>query len=84
MDDFYMIGKSNICTDCGGKGFHWKEGKIISRRDGSEIATIRSTGPKCEACHGTGEAGPLLWSRYFAYAVMAMVAALVIFNLARL
>ena len=72
MDELFMRATNNVCTECGGKGFHWKEGKILSRRDGSEVATLYSEGPKCEACHGTGEAGPLLWSRYFAYVAMAL------------
>jgi hypothetical protein len=32
---------------------------------------------------GHGETGPLLWSRWFAYAVMAMVGGLVVFNVIR-
>lgn len=74
---------SNICTHCDGKGFHWKEGKILSRRDGSEVATTWTHGPKCEPCHGTGEAGPLLASRYFAYGVMALVAGLFAYHALR-
>jgi RecJ-like exonuclease len=58
---------SNRCAVCGGKGFHWKPGKIISKRDGSELANIYSYGDKCETCNGTGEAGLVMLSRKFAY-----------------
>ena len=83
MDEIFMKASNNICNECGGKGFHWKHGKILSHRDHSEIATLHSVGPKCEACHGTGEAGPLLWSRYFAYAVMLALAALAVYHAIR-
>jgi RecJ-like exonuclease len=57
----FQIGKA-FCAKCEGRGFHWVEGKIISRRDGSEIASTVS-GNKCQACGGTGEVGLYLVTR---------------------
>ena len=83
MDDYYMKVSNHTCIECDGKGFHWAEGKIISRVDGHEIATTRKQGPRCERCKGSGEAGGLLLSRYFAYIVMCLVALLVLHHIGR-
>lgn len=47
--------KGNLCPHCGGKGFNWQVGKIISQRDNSEVATTYKQGPNCEHCDGTGQ-----------------------------
>lgn len=47
--------KSNLCPHCSGRGFNWQTGKIVSRRDGSEVATTYKKGPNCEMCDGTGQ-----------------------------
>lgn len=57
----FQVGNA-FCVKCNGRGHTWVEGKIISRRDGSEIAsTVR--GEKCQACGGTGEVGLYLVTR---------------------
>ncbi len=48
-----MINK--LCGYCGGKGFHWVAGDIVSRVDGTKLATTYREGPKCGACNGTGQ-----------------------------
>ncbi len=44
----------NRCQDCGGRGFHWKHGTIISRM-GVPIADTYQRGGGCLTCFGTGE-----------------------------
>lgn len=70
----------NLCNKCGGKGFHWKQRKAAIQ---NENRSTFVAGPRCDACRGTGEAGVLMISRYFAYGVVAMLAGLIIFNLWR-
>lgn len=43
-----------LCLTCDGKGYLWKHGKIISRRDGSEVAHTYAKGDACLTCFGTG------------------------------
>lgn len=57
---------------CGGKGFHWKAGTIVSHADGSELATTYAQGPTCRKCRGTGQTGLSMWG-YVIAAVMALV-----------
>lgn len=49
--------KSTLCTSCDGRGFDWKQGEIISRRDGSSVATTYTQGDDCKACGGSGKCG---------------------------
>lgn len=58
----FQVGKA-FCDKCNGRGHRWVEGKIISRRDGHEIATTYKDGGKCQACGGTGEVGLYLVTR---------------------
>lgn len=60
-----------FCEKCNGRGHRWAEGKIISRRDGSEIATTFRNGGRCEACQGTGEVGLYLVTRRVAQFLIA-------------
>jgi hypothetical protein len=46
--------KQHLCPQCGGKGYHWKRGHIISRRDASIIADINERGANCDDCGGSG------------------------------
>ena len=63
-----------FCVHCNGRGFNWVEGKIISHRDGSEIArTVR--GDKCPHCGGTGEVGLYLVTRRVAQILIAFTIA---------
>ena len=45
---------ANACPACQGRGFQWKQGKILSRRDGSEVAHTYTRGDACLKCYGSG------------------------------
>ena len=64
--------RNRICPHCSGRGFTWVHGKIVSRRDGSTIATTHKQGPDCEHCRGTGRCGLDAWAWTVA-AVLALV-----------
>lgn len=74
---FSYMSRSN-CPECGGKGFKWIEGKIISRKDGKEIATTHRNGGTCPRCGGTGEIIDINYavfsdfSRKFAYSAIGL------------
>jgi RecJ-like exonuclease len=78
----FLISKA-ICLSCNGRGFHWVEGKIVSRRDGSEIATTYKDGGACEACGGTGEVGLYFVSRRFAQIIIIFTLAYMAWQLLR-
>lgn len=58
------------CMACGGKGFNWKVGKIVSRANSTEVATTYRQGPVCQVCHGTGKEG---WPHRL-WVILALVA----------
>lgn len=54
-------GAKRLCLECGGKGFHWKPGVIVSKRTGEVIADIVEAGERCESCSGTGQDAKSGW-----------------------
>lgn len=51
---FDKVQAPNHCHKCNGRGFLWREGKILSHRDGSVRANFYSQGQACNECFGTG------------------------------
>lgn len=72
-----------ICLQCDGRGFQWKAGDVRSRRTGEQWQSHVVQGDRCSHCKGTGEAGILLASRYFAYITIGLAVMVLIFNLIR-
>jgi hypothetical protein len=50
-----------LCTNCDGRGFHWRIGKIVSH-SGAVIADTLIAGDMCVRCYGTGKINAPLMS----------------------
>jgi hypothetical protein len=44
----------DLCTNCDGRGFHWRIGKIVSH-SGAVIADTLTQGDMCVKCYGSGK-----------------------------
>lgn len=76
---------THVCPECDGRGFHWKDGHIFSRHDGSVVADIKTRGDMCVRCWGDGHyhranmpAGPIIKGVLLGLFILGCIALLLV------